>query len=323
MMKEHILIVEDDELQRRLLATYLKEKGFQVSQASTVTELRQQIQKPHSLAAILLDIGLPDGSGLDEVAMLRSNTQSGIVVISRDEDEAIRIKALELGADDYIVKPYPARELLARLTGLLSRLAPQQATYQLNAYSDLIERYKLSPTELAVVSLLAEGLKRKEIAAKLDILLNTTINHIKHIYKKLGVNSRLEAARIFSTVIASDPTVTHQQLEDAPIPAEEHAFIQRMREQVTDNVAMAGFGVEDLASAMNMSSATLRRRLAAHANFSPSEFIRQCRLEKARQLLVKGETKTLAELAYKVGFNHPHYFARLYKKAFNEWPQPG
>jgi AraC-like DNA-binding protein len=71
---------------------------------------------------------------------------------------------------------------------------------------------------------------------------------------------------------------------------------------------------------MYMSTPTLRRRLAEAASFSPSDFIRQCRLEKARQLAASGQYRNLSALAAAVGFNQASYFARLYRQTFNASP---
>ena len=76
-------------------------------------------------------------------------------------------------------------------------------------------------------------------------------------------------------------------------------------------------GVTELVTEKHVSRAKLNRRINSKYEFTPSAFIRQCRLEKARQLSEQGKIKTVAELAYAVGFNQPGYFSKLYKKAFN------
>ena len=70
-----------------------------------------------------------------------------------------------------------------------------------------------------------------------------------------------------------------------------------------------------------MSKATLHRKLSLEGSFTPSEFIRHCRLEKARQLSLEGDVSSLTELANKVGFSQATYFARLYHKTFNTLPE--
>lgn len=84
--------------------------------------------------------------------------------------------------------------------------------------------------------------------------------------------------------------------------------------------SMRGNFKEDLAEALHVSEATLRRKLTEKAKSTPAPFIRHCRLEKARQLSKQGSMRSLAELANAVGFSQPSYFARLYQKTFNAAP---
>ncbi len=100
----------------------------------------------------------------------------------------------------------------------------------------------------------------------------------------------------------------------------EHELISRMRRIVDARLHEESFGVEELAKDLFISSPTLRRRLSEISSFSPSDFIRQCRLEKARQLAATGEYRTLSSLANAVGFNQTSYFSRLYQKTFNHPP---
>ena len=100
----------------------------------------------------------------------------------------------------------------------------------------------------------------------------------------------------------------------------EHAFIEKARRIVEQNLADDTFGVEELASELFMSAPTLRRRLSDISSFTPSGFIRHCRLEKARQYIRTGEYRTIETLARAVGFNQANYFSRLYRKTFNESP---
>lgn len=94
-------------------------------------------------------------------------------------------------------------------------------------------------------------------------------------------------------------------------------YLQKVKDLVNKRLMEPEFGVEDLAKALHVSEATLRRRLSKQADFTPAAFIRHCRLEKARQLAEQGNMRTIAELAQAVGFSKPSYFARLYEKTFN------
>ncbi len=95
------------------------------------------------------------------------------------------------------------------------------------------------------------------------------------------------------------------------------SYLDKIKAIIDQRLKEPGFGVSELANALHVSEATLRRRLAEHANFTPAAFIRHCRLEQARHLLQLGKVRSIAELAYTVGFSKPSYFSRLYQRTFN------
>jgi two-component system KDP operon response regulator KdpE len=109
-----VLIIEDEPQMRRFLRTSLQSQGYQVIEAGTGKEgLRHAAGYNPDL--ILLDLGLPDGDGLAVAKVLRSQRKTPIIVLSargRDED---KVAALDLGADDYLTKPFGLGELLARM----------------------------------------------------------------------------------------------------------------------------------------------------------------------------------------------------------------
>jgi two-component system KDP operon response regulator KdpE len=113
-MKPRLLLIEDDPQIRRFLRNALGESGYEVFEVETAR--RGLAEAPaHRPDVILLDLGLPDMDGLDVIKALRSWTTTPIVVISARGLEDAKVAALDLGADDYLVKPFGARELLARI----------------------------------------------------------------------------------------------------------------------------------------------------------------------------------------------------------------
>lgn len=94
-------------------------------------------------------------------------------------------------------------------------------------------------------------------------------------------------------------------------------FLDKVKAIVDERLVEPNFGVVELAKALHVSEATLRRRLTEHMNFTPAAFIRHCRLERARHLLEQGKARNIAELAYAVGFSKSSYFSRLYQTTFN------
>ena len=121
-----ILLVEDEESITTPLAEALERDGFHAVVAHTVAD---GLAKGRSVRPdlVLLDIGLPDGSGLDVCRALRSSSNVPIIILSARGEEADRVVGLELGADDYVVKPFSARELIARIRAVLRRAAAPAA----------------------------------------------------------------------------------------------------------------------------------------------------------------------------------------------------
>ncbi|WP_102960334.1 response regulator [Mangrovicella endophytica] len=119
----HLLVVDDDDRIRVMLSRYLADEGFDVSLAGTAAELRRQLQGPR-IDLVLLDLVLPDGDGFSLVKEIRARSDAGIIMITGRADEVDRIVGLEVGADDYIAKPFSLREVLARIRSVLRRLQP-------------------------------------------------------------------------------------------------------------------------------------------------------------------------------------------------------
>lgn len=107
---------------------------------------------------------------------------------------------------------------------------------------------------------------------------------------------------------------------DEQAESSEDSYVVKLRQIVNKHLSDSSFGVNQLADLMHVSKSTLHRKLSAKSKFTPSEFIRHCRLEKARQLSLSGDVRTLSELANSVGFNQAAYFSRLYQKTFNTLP---
>jgi len=117
-----LLVVEDDERIRSALIRALRDRGHAVSSAGTALEgLRQAVEERPDL--VVLDLGLPDMDGREMLRMLRAvSTVPVIVATARDDDESV-VRALDTGADDYVVKPFPAGQLEARIRAVLRRAA--------------------------------------------------------------------------------------------------------------------------------------------------------------------------------------------------------
>ena len=116
----HVLLVEDEPIIREPLALYLSRNGIHVSEAPNA-EAARQILAAHAIDLILLDIMLPGEDGLSFCRSVRAAGSIPIIMITAKAEETERIVGLELGADDYVTKPFNARELLARIKAVLRR----------------------------------------------------------------------------------------------------------------------------------------------------------------------------------------------------------
>ena len=115
-----VLIVDDDAEIRELLCTYLADFGFEVTGVGTGVAMRAAMAT-HHFDIVLLDLMLPDEDGLTLCRHLRGTTDIPIIMLTARGDTADRVMGLELGADDYLIKPFDARELVARMHSILRR----------------------------------------------------------------------------------------------------------------------------------------------------------------------------------------------------------
>ncbi|NEQ99950.1 MAG: response regulator [Cyanothece sp. SIO2G6] len=128
----HILIVDDDREIRDLLSQFLQKHGYQVTAVADGTEMRHQLahQEQGAYDLVVLDLMLPGEDGLSLCRQLRSTSTIPIVMLTAVGEDVDRIIGLEMGADDYITKPFNPRELVARIKAVLRRNAYAQAAVQ-------------------------------------------------------------------------------------------------------------------------------------------------------------------------------------------------
>ena len=116
----HILVVEDEQHIRRFVRTALESEAYQVTEAGTCAQGLQDI-RTQRLDMLILDLGLPDGDGVQLIQTLRTWSKLPVLVLSARSADQDKIKALDAGADDYLSKPFSTGELLARVRALLRR----------------------------------------------------------------------------------------------------------------------------------------------------------------------------------------------------------
>ncbi|MBB5576063.1 MULTISPECIES: response regulator [Rhizobium] len=122
--REHVLVVDDDPRIRQMLTRYFEDEGYAVSAASGGAEMRVRLRQ-ENFDIILLDLVLPGGDdGLDLAREIRAQSDIPIMMLTGRDDVVDRIVGIEVGADDYIAKPFHLREVHARLKSILRRRQP-------------------------------------------------------------------------------------------------------------------------------------------------------------------------------------------------------
>jgi two-component system response regulator ResD len=208
MPKIHLLVVDDEWNMRNLLRIYLTKSGFQVTEASNAHEALKLIgQFPFDL--VLLDIMMPDMDGWEVCRRIRETKQMPIIMLTARTETKDKVHGLNVGADDYLVKPFEPEELIARVFALLRRsnlIEPAAVWSKVISYSDLqidpearqvfVKEHpiELTPKEFDLLYFLAEHPNR---AYSREILLEqvwgtdyfgdirTVDTHIKNVREKI------------------------------------------------------------------------------------------------------------------------------------------
>jgi two-component system KDP operon response regulator KdpE len=214
-----LLVVEDDERIRAALIRALRERGHAVSSAANGLEgLRQAVDERPDL--VVLDLGLPDLDGRELLRMLRAVSSVPVIVATARDDEQSVVQALDAGADDYVVKPFPAGQLDARIRAVLRRAAgtADAATAPVSV-GDLVvdprtrrvtlagEPVDLSPKEFDLLAHLAA--RAGTVVSKRELLTDvwqlpyggsdkTVDVHLSWLRRKLGESAA--APRLLQTV---------------------------------------------------------------------------------------------------------------------------
>jgi len=114
------LVVEDEDSIATLVRSYLERDGFTIIRARSGEEALKELER-NPVRVVVLDIGLPDIDGFDVCSRIREHSRVPVVMLTARDEEPDRITGLELGADDYVTKPFSPRELLARVKAVLRR----------------------------------------------------------------------------------------------------------------------------------------------------------------------------------------------------------
>lgn len=204
-----ILVVEDDNFLRRDLKEILEKNGYEVIVAATVAEAVHYIDTDEGIELYLIDIWLPDGEGFMVCEKIRKRNLKPIIFLSVCDDEEYIIKGLNIGGDDYVIKPFRTRELISRIEANLRRLKKKEVENILKSdhiIVDLITKtvtkdgmvVKLTPIEYLLLVKLMENaeriVKREQLHMSLwdsigdEVEDNTLSVNISRLRSKIGID---------------------------------------------------------------------------------------------------------------------------------------
>jgi len=231
------------------------DQQFELATADNGKEALQFLeQSTNPPALIITDLMMPEVDGLTLIKKLKAHEQlrlMPVLVVSAKSDPITKIKALNIGIDDYVQKPFNIEELKATVHNLLK-----------NATARLAARGTSTPSKNPVK-------ERKQDKVK------------KHEHDWLG--------KVEKTL---------------------WSMVDKGRE----------IKVKDLAHELHISERQLQRQIKLLTGLSPSEYINEARLQKARQLMSEGTYSTVAEVAYHLGYTYPNYFSKVFTKRFGKPP---
>ncbi len=213
-MSNKVLVIEDEPDIRKTLEYNLSREGYIVEGCGSIEEANTFLENP-SYSIILLDLMLPDGSGLDLCKQIKSNPETNetpILILTAKDDEVDKVVGFELGADDYVTKPFSVRELILRVKAILKRNTktsnPSNQTHEINRNFGSLkinveshevfindEEIILTALEFKLLRQLVERRGRVQTRDQLltdvwgyssDVTTRTVDTHIKRLREKLG-----------------------------------------------------------------------------------------------------------------------------------------
>ena len=209
-MSQKILIIEDEPDIRKTLEYNISREGYEVISASSLAEGREKLESA-SFSLLLLDLMLPDGSGLDlcrELKQDKSLSSMPVIILTAKDDEVDKVVGFELGADDYVTKPFSVRELILRVKAVLKRgvsksdnveVQRQFGELKIDVDSHEVfvndEQISLTALEFKLLRQLVDRRGRVQSRDQLlsdvwgyssDVTTRTVDTHIKRLREKLG-----------------------------------------------------------------------------------------------------------------------------------------
>ena len=208
-MARHVLIVDDDTLMRRSVSLHLEQNGFRASTAASAEDALALARRDRP-DLVLLDIGLPGMDGLDALRHLRRQANLPVIFVTARRRELEQVLGLELGADDYVTKPFSITELLARVRAVLRRTTSRPPTEDTVRIGDLEVDFKLHQAR--------REKRRVEFTAREFELLRYFVQHKGKVVTREQILNEVWGYEEFPTTRTIDNFVAklRQKIERAP-----------------------------------------------------------------------------------------------------------
>jgi DNA-binding response OmpR family regulator len=204
-----VLVVDDEPIVREVVVRYLRREGYETLEAGDGNLARRLVEK-HAPSLVVLDVMLPGTDGLELCRWIRSRTDLPVIMLTARGEEADRIVGLELGADDYVTKPFSPRELTARVRTVLRRAVPVESKNERLVFDGLV----IDPTTREV---LKNGDALRLTAKEFD-LLRFLADHSRQVFSRDQLMDRVwgyEAALDTGTVTVHIRRL-REKIEDQP-----------------------------------------------------------------------------------------------------------
>jgi DNA-binding response OmpR family regulator len=203
-----VLVVDDEPIVREVVARYLKREGYRTLEAADGNRARELVEQG-TPDLVVLDLMIPGTDGLALCRWIRSSSQLPVIMLTARGEEVDRIVGLELGADDYVTKPFSPRELVARVRTVLRRSEPSAPTAEQMTFDDL----ELVPGTREV----RKAGRSLQLTAKEFDLLQFLATHPRHVFSRDQLMSRVWG---YSAALDTGTVTVH---------------IRRLREKIEDD----------------------------------------------------------------------------------------
>jgi DNA-binding response OmpR family regulator len=177
-----VLVVDDEPIVREVVVRYLEREGYRTLEAADGDQARELVEREDP-NLVVLDLMLPGMDGLALCRWIRSTSQLPVIMLTARGEEADRIVGLELGADDYVTKPFSPRELAARVRSVLRRSGPRAVQHERLSFGEL----ELDPSAREVTR---EG-EPLQLTAKEFDLLHFLASHPRHVFSREQLMDRV------------------------------------------------------------------------------------------------------------------------------------